>query len=549
MRTLRANSTLTLTATVLAAVLVVANISSLNVALPELSRELGASQSDVQWMVDIYAFFLASLLLPAGALGDKFGRRPMLLLGVTILCIANVATLFTEHLDFIESNEAKLVIAFRALSGIGAAFIFPATLSTITTTLPPEKKERGVAIWTASVFFGGLSGVLLSGALIENYSWESVFLVISVLSAVILLFCWICLPDSSSPEKSNLDPLGALLSLLAIGGIVFAIMEGPIKGWSSEIILSCFIAGGVFLLAFVTWESKAQRPLLDISVFKDRSVRSGSLSLLVQFTVAFGFFFVAVQFIAYVLGYGPLDTGLSFLPTAIGLFPASLIAIPLTKRLGFRVTGLLGLCLLGVSLYVGAQFQSDSSFLDFALVAVIYGAGIGLASPPATEIIVSSLPFEKQGVASALNDVLRELGAVIGIAIAGSMFNSGYRSSIDSLQEFPQEILELAKESPAIAPQLASSLETSMDNFLYQITVSVAEGWSDSLWALLFVVAGGAVCFAIWAPGKKQQARAIVSSRPGRTALRYEEVATYIEIEGARKKDRIRVSQRRLEGP
>ena len=478
MRALRANSTLTLAATVLAAVLVVANISSLNVALPELSRELGASQSDVQWMVDIYAFFLASLLLPAGALGDKFGRRSMLLLGVTILCIANAATLFTEHLDFIEQNEARLVIAFRALSGIGAAFIFPATLSTITTTLPPDKKERGVAIWTASVFFGGLSGVLLSGALIEKYSWESVFLVMSILSAAILLFCWICLPNSSSPEKSNLDPLGSLLSLLAIGGIVFAIMEGPIKGWDSALILSCFIAGGIFLVAFVIWESKTRRPLLDVSVFKDRSVRSGSLSLLVQFTVAFGFFFVAVQFIAYVLGFGPLDTGLSFLPTAIGLFPASLVAIPLTKRFGFRVVGFLGLCLLGVSLYLGAQFHSESSFLDFALVAVIYGAGIGLASPPATEIIVSSLPFEKQGVASALNDVLRELGAVIGIAIAGSMFNSGYRSSIDSLQEFPQEILELAKESPAIAPQLASSLETSMDNFLYQITVSVAEGLS-----------------------------------------------------------------------
>ena len=548
MRALRANSTLTLAATVLAAVLVVANISSLNVALPELSRELGASQSDVQWMVDIYAFFLASLLLPAGALGDKFGRRSMLLLGVTILCIANAATLFTEHLDFIEQNEARLVIAFRALSGIGAAFIFPATLSTITTTLPPDKKERGVAIWTASVFFGGLSGVLLSGALIEKYSWESVFLVMSILSAAILLFCSICLPNSSSPEKSNLDPLGSLLSLLAIGGIVFAIMEGPIKGWDSALILSCFIAGGIFLVAFVIWESKTRRPLLDVFVFKDRSVRSGSLSLLVQFTVAFGFFFVAVQFIAYVLGFGPLDTGLSFLPTAIGLFPASLVAIPLTKRFGFRVVGFLGLCLLGVSHYLGAQFHSESSFLDFALVAVIYGAGIGLASPPATEIIVSSLPFEKQGVASALNDVLRELGAVIGIAIAGSMFNSGYRSSIDSLQEFPQEILELAKESPAIAPQLASSLETSMDNFLYQITVSVAEGWSDSLWALLFVVAGGAICFVLWAPGKKQQSKACEIMGSSRTGLRYEEIATYIEIEGARKKDRIRVTQRRLDG-
>jgi len=548
MRSLRANSTLTLTATVLAAVLVVANISSLNVALPELSRELGASQSDVQWMVDIYAFFLASLLLPAGALGDKFGRRSMLLLGVAILGIANAGTLFTEHLDFIESNEARLVIAFRALSGIGAAFIFPATLSTITTTLPSEKKERGVAIWTASVFFGGLSGVLLSGALIENYAWESVFLVISVLSAAIFIFCWICLPNSSSPEKSNLDPLGSLLSLLAIGGIVFAIMEGPTKGWNSEIILSCFIAGGIFLIAFVAWESKTSRPLLDMSVFKDRSVRSGSLSLLVQFTVAFGFFFVAVQFIAYVLGYGPLDTGLSFLPTAIGLFPASLLAIPLTKKFGFRAIGLLGLCLLGVSLYLGAQFQSESSFWDFALVAVIYGAGIGLASPPATEIIVSSLPFEKQGVASALNDVLRELGAVIGIAIAGSMFNSGYRSSIDSLQEFPEEILQLAKESPAIAPQLASSLETSMDNFLYQITVSVAKGWSDSLWALLFVVAGGAICFALWAPGKRRQIKANRKRELSRTGLRYEEIATFIEIEGARKKDRIRVTQKRLDG-
>ena len=370
----------------------------------------------------------------------------------------------------------------------------------------------------------------------------------SILSAAILLFCSICLPNSSSPEKSNLDPLGSLLSLLAIGGIVFAIMEGPIKGWDSALILSCFIAGGIFLVAFVIWESKTRRPLLDVSVFKDRSVRSGSLSLLVQFTVAFGFFFVAVQFIAYVLGFGPLDTGLSFLPTAIGLFPASLVAIPLTKKFGFRVVGFLGLCLLGVSLYLGAQFHSESSFLDFALVAVIYGAGIGLASPPATEIIVSSLPFEKQGVASALNDVLRELGAVIGIAIAGSMFNSGYRSSIDSLQEFPQEILELAKESPAIAPQLASSLETSMDNFLYQITVSVAEGWSDSLWALLFVVAGGAICFVLWAPGKKQQTKASEIMGSSRTGLRYEEIATYIEIEGARKKDRIRVTQRRLDG-
>lgn len=546
MRAQKHNPVLTLMSTVLAAVLVVANISSLNVALPELSRELGASQSDVQWMVDIYAFFLASLLLPAGALGDRFGRKSMLLFGVAILGIANAATLFTEHFDFVEVDQAKIVIAFRALSGVGAAFIFPATLSTITTTLPPDKQERGVAIWTASVFFGGLSGVLLSGALLESYSWESVFLVMGILSACIFVFCWVFLPNSSSPDESNLDPLGALLSLLAIGGLVFAIMEGPIKGWDSELILSCFIAGGIFLIAFVVWELKTKKPLLDVRVFQNRSVRSGSFSLLVQFTVAFGFFFVAVQFLSYVLGYGPLDTGLSFLPTALGLFPASLIAIPLTKKFGFRFVGFLGLSLLGLSLYIGTQLEVDSSFVDFAAVAIIYGTGIGLASPPATEILVSSLPFEKQGVASALNDVLRELGAVIGIAIAGSMFNSGYRNSIDSLQEFPDEILQLVKETPAVAPQLAGSLETSMNKFLYEVTVSVAEGWSNSLWALFFIVAGGALCFILWAPGKKSLKGVSKKEIPVSTGLRYQEVTTYVEIEGARKKDRISVSQRRF---
>ena len=542
----RSNPTLTLMASVSAAVLVVANISSLNVALPELSRELGASQSDVQWMVDIYAFFLASLLLPAGALGDKFGRRSMLLIGVTILGIANGATLFTEHLDFIEPDEARLVIAFRALSGIGAAFIFPATLSTITTTLPPDKKERGVAIWTASVFFGGLSGVLLSGALIENYSWESVFFVMSILSAFILILCWVCLPNSSSPDDSNLDPFGALLSLLAIAGIVFAIMEGPIKGWSSDLILYSFTAGGISLISFVLWELKTKRPLLDVRVFRDRSVRSGSFSLLVQFTVAFGFFFVAVQFLAYVLGYGPLDTGLSFLPTALGLFPASLLAIPLTKRLGFRVVGFAGLCFLGASLYMGTRFGPDTNFYDFALIAIIYGAGIGLASPPATEILVSSLPSEKQGVASALNDLLRELGAVIGIAIAGSMFNSGYRSSIDTLKEFPDEILQLVKETPALAPQLATSLDTSMNQFLYEVTASVAKGWSNSLWALFFVVAGGAICFIIWAPGKRSESKSSSKEKQFVSGLLYREVTTYVEIEGGKRRDRIRVTQKRF---
>ena len=169
-----------------------------------------------------------------------------------------------------------------------------------------------------------------------------------------------------------------------------------------------------------------------------------------------------------------------------------------------------------------------------------------MASPPATEILVSSLPSEKQGVASALNDLLRELGAVIGIAIAGSMFNSGYRSSIDTLKEFPDEILQLAKETPALAPQLATSLDTSMNQFLYEVTASVARGWSNSLWSLFFIVAGGAICFIIWAPGKRSESKSSSKEKQFVSGLLYREVTTYVEIEGGKRRDRIRVTQKRF---
>ena len=374
--------TLILFTAVASAVLVVANISSLNVALPELSRELGASQSDVQWMIDIYAFFLATLLLPAGALGDKYGRRRLLLTGIFILGAANAATFIT--------NDVSFVITFRAISGVGAACIFPATLSTITTTLPEDKRVRGVAIWTASVFFGGLSGVLISGALMENFWWGSVFFAMAILATVIFVFCWKYLPDSSNPKEANIDPLGAILSFVAVGGIVFGVMEGPTKGWSSSLIVTSFFVGGIALIVFVAWERHTPRPLLDVRMFSDRGVRSGSFSLLVQFTVAFGFFFLTVPLLAFVFGYGPLDMGLSLMPAAIGLFPASAIAIPLTRKIGFRSVGTLGFLLLTAAFYLGTTLGVDSDYTLFAAVMVIYGAGIGFASPPATEIIVAA---------------------------------------------------------------------------------------------------------------------------------------------------------------
>jgi len=460
----------------------------------------------------------------------------MLLIGIFILGAANAATLLT--------TDVSLVITSRAVSGVGAALIFPATLSTITTTLPEDERVKGVAIWTASVFFGGLSGVLISGALMENYWWGSVFLAMSILSGAIFLLCWAYLPDSSNPDEANMDPLGTLLSFVAVGGIVFGVMEGPTKGWSSTLIATSFIIGTLALLTFVLWERYTPRPLLDVRMFADRGVRSGSFSLLVQFTVAFGFFFLTVPLLAFVYGYGPLDMGLSLMPAAIGLFPASAIAIPLTRKIGFRTVGTLGLVLLAGAFYLGTSLEIDSSFASFAVVMVVYGAGIGFASPPATEIIVEALPMEKQGVASALNDVLRELGAVVGIALSGSIFNAGYRSSLAGAVGLPQEVIDGVRETPAAAALIAPTLGEDGVVLLDTVAQSVIDGWGNGLWAACITAAIGAIGFCFWAPGRDSNQVSPSSGSAKEGSVSYSDVSKVLMIEGSRTRTSITVSHK-----
>lgn len=495
------NPTLILVATISAAILVVANVSSLNVALPQLSRELGATQADVHWMVDIYAVFLAALLLPAGALGDRFGRRRMLLLGIVILIGSNAATLLLD--------SPMPVIIGRAVSGVGAAFVFPATLSTITATLPSEQRGRGVAMWTAAVSIGGIFGVMGSGLLIENFWWGSVFLAMAIAAVVVLAACWFFVPDSSDPDEANLDPVGAVLSFVAVGGLVLGVIEGPVEGWTSLFALLGLVVGGAALVGFVVWEWRNPRPLLDVRLFAERGIRSGSLSIFVQFAAAFGFFFLTVPYLAFVLGYGPLKIGLGLLPVAIGLFPASAAAIPLTRRFGRKVIGIIGLLILASGFLLGTLITVESDFLLFAAMMVVFGLGLGLSSPPATEAIVEALPPSKQGVASALNDVLREFGAAIGIATIGSAFNGGYRATIDDLVGFPDEIVEAVRETPAAAAVIAPDLGAAGSDLLSAVALAVVDGWTVGLWLTAIIVMVGAAGFGVWAPRQSASASAV----------------------------------------
>lgn len=479
-----------------AAALVVANVSTLNVALPELSRELGASQTELQWMVDAYAVVLAALLLPAGAIGDRFGRRFILLVGLVVLAAANAATMVVDR--------AELVIAARAVSGVGAALVFPATLSTITATTPPERRSRGVAVWTAAVGVGGIIGILASGALVERYWWGSVFAFMAIASAVVLLAALAVVPDSADPDAAHLDPLGALLSLLAVGGLVFGIIEGPVKGWRSPESLAGLIGGGVALVAFAVWEYRTRTPLLDVRVFRLGGARAGSLSIFVQFTAAFGLFFVAINYLAYVRGYGPLDTGLSLLPAGAGLLPAAAVAIPLSRLLGRRVAGAFGLAVLAAAFVVGLRIETDSSLVEFVVVLALFGAGLGLSAPPATEAIVEALPPAKQGVASALNDVFREFGAAIGIAVAGSAFNAGYRDAIATASGVPDQVRDVIRESPAAALPTASGLDGGADALLDAVATAVIDGWSAALLLLAIITGAGALVVMVWSPSRRR---------------------------------------------
>ncbi|MEM7284983.1 MAG: MFS transporter [Actinomycetota bacterium] len=497
-----------LAATIAAAMLVVANVSVLNVALPELSVELGATQAEGQWMIDIYAVVLASLLLPIGAIGDKFGRRLILLIGLAILTAANVVTIFLD-------TPTQLIVA-RAISGLGAAFVFPATLSTITATLPEDKRSRGVAMWTASVSMGGIIGVLVSGALIESFWWGSLFLTMAIASAVVLVICYLAVPTSSDPDEANLDPIGAVLSAVGLGALVLGIIEGPVKGWTSTIALTGLIGGALAFAAFVAWELRTARPLLDVRLFRRQGTRAGSFSVFIQFTGMFGMFFLVVFYLSVVRGFGPLDTGLALLPIGLGVFPASAAAIPLASRFGRRAVGATGLGLMAGGFLVGAVIDIDSSIWHYYGALVVMGLGFGLAGPPATEAIVESLPRAQQGVASALNDVLREVGAAIGIAVAGSAFNAAYRSSVADVEPDWGDAFGAIEESPFAALQVGLGAPPEQGGPLIQsVQQATLDGWGRGMLVSAAVVAIGAVAFFAWAPRhRKAELQADVKVAP-----------------------------------
>lgn len=462
---------------------VIASVTGLNVAQPELTVEFGASQSEVLWFINLYTISLAALLLPMGALGDRWGRKPMLLAGLAIFGTSNVVAALAQ--------SSEILLASRFLSGVGAAMIMPVTLAVITSTFPDEERSKGIGVWTAVAGGGGILGLFLSALLVDVASWRWLFVLPVALVLVAFAMTARSVPNSREPAAHRFDLLGSVASVIAVVALIFALHEGPVYGWTEPMTLLAVIGGALAATGFVARELHHPAPLLDVRQFGERDLASGSVTLLAVFGVQAGIFVVLFPFLQAVLGWSALLATLAMMPMALLMMVASGLAPRVATRIGSRSTMAAGILLGGAGLAMMASFVSvTGGYLSVLPGMLAMGLGMGLSMTPSTEAITSALPRERQGVASALNDVTREFGTALGVALLGAVLASGYKASIDSrLDGVPADLAATAREGVANAISAAHGAGPQAQALVLEAQEAFVSGWQLAMWAGTAVMA------------------------------------------------------------
>jgi EmrB/QacA subfamily drug resistance transporter len=424
----------------LSLVLVVISVSSLNLALPTIQRSLDASGTELQWILDAYALVFAGFLLPAGALGDRFGRKGALQIGLLVFGLGALAGTL--------STTPEMLIACRAGMGIGAALIMPATLSIIVNCFPMRERPKAVAVWAGFAGVGGALGPITSGFLLEHFWWGSVFLINLPVVALLLVLSAALVPTSKDPDGHPLDPIGALLSVIGLVALVFGVIEGPELGWTHWATLAGFAVAAVALSAFVGWELRMRYPTLDPRLFRNRAFASGSAAVTVAFFAMFGMFFLLTLYLQFVKGYSPLEAGVRVIPNALSLMLVAPRGPALVARFGVKRVVRAGFLLVAAGFTTLSFCTASTPYALIAVALVCCGTGMAIVMPPASQQIVGSLPLAKAGVGSAMNDVTREVGGALGIAVAGSIVASIYGTRAGFADVIPDEAArEAATES------------------------------------------------------------------------------------------------------
>jgi len=497
----------------------------LNVALPSLVVDLGATTSQLQWIVDGYTLVFAGLLLTAGSLGDRFGRRGALSIGLAIFGIGSLASAV--------AGGANMLIFTRAFMGIGGALIMPATLSLLTNIFTdPKERARAIGAWAAVAGAGSAFGPLIGGFLLEHFWWGSVFLINVPVVIVALVAGRLLLPTSKDPSAPRLDPVGAVLSMTGLIALLFGIIEAPSKGWSDPIVLAGIGAGAALLIGFVLWELRTSHPMLDVRFFQNRRFTAANAAITLTFFAMFGVSFLATQYLQSVLGFSPLEAGIRMLPMPLTMLVVAPLSPRIVEKVGTKLVVGTGLTLAAIGTALLSLLPVENGYPVVVGAMMIMAAGMGLVMAPATESIMGSLPPAKAGVGSAMNDTTRQMGGALGVAIIGSVLASSYRPGVSSALgalDAPQQVIDVAEESITGAMHAAAQLPAPLGDAVAAAASSefvTAMHGAVLVGAVVLLVAAGIVFK--WLPARAADVRESVEGPlDGIASL------TFAEAEGA----------------
>jgi EmrB/QacA subfamily drug resistance transporter len=498
----------------LAALIINLDTTIVNVALPALVRQTGATTTDLQWVVDAYNLVFGALVLAAGSLADRLGRKGMLLAGLTVFGVSSLAGSF--------ASTSGQLIAARAVMGLGAAMMFPSTLSLLTNVFT-ARRERAMAIgvWGASAGVGIALGPIAGGWLLEQFWWGAIFVFMAPVAAVVAaLVAWL-VPTSRDPRTPAVDWLGFALSTAGMSLIVYGIIQAPGWGWSSAATLGALIAGIVLLGALVAAERATAAPMIDVGLFRNVRFTAASASVAIAFFALLGFIFLMTQYFQFVRGYSPLATGVRLLPVAISVGVASVAGTRLAVRVGNKVIVGGGMALFCAALLWISNAARDTSYGIIALQMVVLGVGMGFTQAPATEAIMGAVPKQKAGIASAVNGATRLFGGTLGVAVIGSVAASLYTSRLTALlpKGLPGPALTTAKGSVGGAAAVARQLsQAGLTRPARALNDAATAAFLHSLTGACLVAAGvtalGVLFVAIWLPARPRPPAGQAEAQP-----------------------------------
>lgn len=468
--------------------------SSLNLALPTIARDLQLSSLQLTWVVDIYPLLFASLLFTTSSVADRYGRKLVMQIGLAVF------TLATVFAGFLAETGIQLIIS-RAIMGVGAAMVMPTTLSIIENVFPREERARAIAIWSGIAGGGIALGSIVSGFLIEHYSWQSVFIFSALIGVIGFTFNQIITPESKDEKHTPVDWLSGIISIIALSGIVYGIIEAPSHGLTNNVVLTSLIIGLTSLGLFIFRQLKIKHPMLDMKLFKIPAFAISALSVTLAFFALMGIFFSMSQLFQLIMGYGPMESSLRLLPVMMLMMLSAPFVPNIVKRFGTRITVTTGLVLVSISFILMSRWPTVPTYLHVLGSMLVMMTGMSLTTTPATNMLMSAIPRNRAGMGSAMNDTTRELGGALGIAVLGSVLGSTYSSKIaDAVSSLPQQAQDIASNSLAGALTIAEQGGAMGDILADAAKSAWMTGMSRAMLIAAVIVALAALSAAIWLP-------------------------------------------------